>query len=73
MALEKIEAPLPGKVISVSIKPGDKIAELGEICVIEAMKMENPILATVSGVVKEVLVSEGRVVKAGEVLAVLEY
>ena len=73
MALEKIEAPLPGKVISVSVKPGDKIAELAEICVIEAMKMENPILATVSGQVKEILVSAGKVVKAGELIAVIEY
>lgn len=72
MALEKMEAPLPGKVIKVSVKPGDKIAEFDEICVIEAMKMENPVLATVSGVVKEVLVSEGKVVKAGEVVAVIE-
>ena len=73
MALEKIEAPLPGKVISVSVKPGDKIAEFGEICVIEAMKMENPILATVSGVAKEVLVSAGQVLKAGDIIAVIEY
>jgi biotin carboxyl carrier protein len=73
MALEKVEAPLPGKVISVSIKPGDKIAEFDEICIIEAMKMENPILATVSGVVKDVLVASGKVVKAGEVLTVIEY
>jgi biotin carboxyl carrier protein len=73
MALEKIEAPLPGKVISVKVKLGDKIAEFGEICTIEAMKMENPILATVSGVVKEILVSEGQVLKAGDLLAVIEY
>lgn len=73
MALEKIEAPLPGKVISVSVKPGDKIAESSELCVIEAMKMENPILATVGGVVKEVLVAAGKIVKAGEVIAVIEY
>jgi biotin carboxyl carrier protein len=73
MALEKIEAPLPGKVISVKVKLGDKVAEFAEVCVIEAMKMENPILATVSGVVKEVLVSQGKVVKAGEVIAVIEY
>ena len=73
MALEKIETPLPGKVIKVSVKLGDKIAELGEICIIEAMKMENPILATVSGIVKEVLVSDGQIVKAGELIAVIEH
>jgi len=73
MALEQIEAPLPGKVLSVKVKPGDQVAEFGEICVIEAMKMENPILATVSGVVKEIKVSAGQVLKAGELIAVIEY
>ena len=73
MALERVEAPLPGKVVSVSVKQGDKITESTEICVIEAMKMENPILATVGGVVKEVLITPGKVVKAGEVIVVIEY
>ncbi len=72
MALEKIEAPLPGKVIKVNVKAGDKISELDEICVIEAMKMENPILATATGIVKEVIVVEGKIVKAGELIAVIE-
>ena len=72
MALEKIEAPLPGKVIKVNIKAGDKISEFDEICVIEAMKMENPILSTVTGIVKEILIVEGKVVKAGELIAVIE-
>jgi biotin carboxyl carrier protein len=73
MALEKIEAPLPGKILRVTIKPGDKISELDEVCVIEAMKMENPIFSTVAGTAKEVLVSVGKVVKVGEVLAIVEY
>ena len=73
MALEKIEAPLPGKILRVNIKPGDKISEFDEVCVIEAMKMENPIVSTVSGTAKEVLVSVGKVVKVGEVLAIIEY
>ena len=73
MALEKIEAPLPGKILRVNIKPGDKISEFDEVCVIEAMKMENPICSTVSGTAKEVLVSVGKVVKVGEVLAIVEY
>ena len=73
MALENIEAPLPGKIISVTVKPGDKISEFGEICVIEAMKMENPIVATVTGEVKELPVKAGQIVKAGELIAVIEY
>jgi biotin carboxyl carrier protein len=73
MALEKVEAPLPGKILKVNVKPGDKISELEEICIIEAMKMENPIVCTATGTVKEVLVTVGKVVKANEVLAIIEY
>ncbi len=73
MPLENVEAPLPGKVLSVRAKPGDKIAEYDEICVIEAMKMENPIVAPLSGIVKEVKVAAGTVVKTGDILASIEY
>ena len=73
MPLETIEAPLPGKILSVNVDPGGEVAEGDEICTIEAMKMENPILATVSGVVKEISISQGQVVKAGNNIAVIEY
>jgi len=73
MPLENVEAPLPGKVLSVKVKPGDKVAEYDEICMIEAMKMENPIVAPVSGTVKEVQVAAGSVVKTGDVIATIEY
>ena len=73
MASENIEAPLPGKIIKVNVKPGDKVAEMDEVFVIEAMKMENPIISPVSGSVKEVSATVGKVVKAGEVLAIIEY
>ncbi len=73
MPLETVEAPLPGKVLNVSVNTGDKIDEGGEVCTIEAMKMETPILATVSGVIKEVSISQGQAVKAGDTLCVIEY
>jgi biotin carboxyl carrier protein len=73
MPLEKIEAPLPGKIISISIKVGEEIAELDQICTIEAMKMENPIVSSVSGIVKELNASQGKLVKAGDILALIEY
>lgn len=44
---EVIEAPLPGKIIAVNVKKGDTVKEGATICVIEAMKMENPILAPI--------------------------
>jgi biotin carboxyl carrier protein len=73
MALEKIEAPLPGKIIGIKVKVGDKVAEGDEMISIEAMKMENPIMSTVSGTVKEINVAAGQAVKAGDVLASVEY
>jgi biotin carboxyl carrier protein len=74
MAQEKVEAPMPGKILSVDVKVGDKVVE-GEttLCVLESMKMENPIVAPVSGTVKEVKVTSGQTVQAGGVLVVIEY
>jgi len=73
MAQEIIEAPLPGKIMSVEVTVGNTVEEGGVICVIEAMKMENPILSPAKGSVIDVAVSPGQVVKTGEKIAVIEY
>lgn len=73
MALETIEVPLAGKIIDVKVTVGDRVQEGDVICILESMKMENPILSPVSGVVKEIQVSPDQVVKAGGVIAVIEY
>lgn len=73
MALETIEAPLPGKILKVGVAPGTSVNEGDTICVIEAMKMENPILSPVKGSVKEVGVSPEQVVAIGQMIAVIEY
>ncbi len=73
MPQEKIESPLPGKILSVKVKVGDKVAEGDELFSIEAMKMENPIMSPVDGVVKEISAAQGQSVKSGDVLAVVEY
>ncbi len=73
MAQEIIEAPLPGRVLQVNVSVGNTVEEDGVICTIEAMKMENPVLAPVKGSVVEVAVSPGQVVKVGGKLAVIEY
>ena len=73
MAQEVIEAPLPGKIVRVDVTVGNSVEEGGVICVIEAMKMENPIMSPVKASVIEVIVSPGQVVKTGEKIAVIEY
>ncbi len=73
MAQERIEVPLTGKVISVSIKEGDIVKEGDTLCILESMKMENPVMTPVSGTVTEIGVAEGQVVKAGDLIATIEY
>ena len=74
MAQEKVEAPIPGKILSVEVKVGSKVVEEETIlCILESMKMENPIVAPVNGTVKEVKVTPGQTVQAGNILVIIEY
>ena len=68
-----MEVPITGKIVSVDVKAGDEVKEGDVLCVLESMKMENPILAPVDGTVTEVGVTVDQVVKPGEVIAVIEY
>ena len=64
----EILAPMAGKIVSVKVKKDDRV-KLGDIlCTLEAMKMENEITATKSGLIEEVNVSEGLAVNEGDVL-----
>ncbi len=73
MAQEIVEVPITGKIINVNVKPGDQVQEGDVICILESMKMENPILAPVDGTIGEVGVSTEQVVKPGETIAVIEF
>lgn len=64
-------APMPGKIIDVLVKAGDKVSEDDELVILEAMKMENPIYAPADGVVKEVKVKKDDKVDAEQLLVVL--
>ncbi|MDA3819186.1 MAG: acetyl-CoA carboxylase biotin carboxyl carrier protein subunit, partial [Candidatus Delongbacteria bacterium] len=55
----QIKAPLPGNILSVKIKEGDEVKKGDVLLVMEAMKMENNVLADVDGTVKSVKVNEG--------------
>ena len=70
--LKEIKAPMPGMILKLKKKNGDKI-ELGEsVVILEAMKMENDIKAPSSGVIKDVYVSEGSAVEKGAKLFSIE-
>lgn len=73
MAQENVEIPITGKITSVNVKQGVKVAEGDVLCMLESMKMENPILAPVAGTVSKIELSVGQVVEAGELVAVIEY
>jgi biotin carboxyl carrier protein len=72
VAEEIVEAPAAGKILKVDARPGQPIAEGDRICVMEALKMELPIVAPVSGTVKTLPISPGQGVEAGDPLAVIE-
>ena len=73
MAQERVDVPIAGKIISVNVKPGDEIKEGDVLCLLESMKMENPILAPVGGTVTQIDLSPGQVVSTGDLVAIIEY
>jgi biotin carboxyl carrier protein len=67
----RVVAPMPGKIVKVLVKPGDRVAARQPLIVIEAMKMENELRAAGAGTVAEIHASEGLAVDAGSLLVVL--
>nr|XP_056717664.1 propionyl-CoA carboxylase alpha chain, mitochondrial [Euleptes europaea] len=67
-----LRSPMPGVVVAVSVKPGDMVVEGQEICVIEAMKMQNSLSAAKTGKVKAVHCKAGETVGEGDELVELE-
>jgi propionyl-CoA carboxylase alpha chain len=63
-----VHSPIPGVVVSVSVQPGDEVKTGQELCVIEAMKMKNPIRSLRSGVVATVHVAVGQQVNHNDKL-----
>ncbi|MBU4426163.1 MAG: biotin/lipoyl-binding protein [Proteobacteria bacterium] len=70
--MSEITAPMGGKIIDVKVKEGDAVNEGDEVIILEAMKMELPVVASESGTVKEVKCKSGDAVEAEAVLVVLE-
>lgn len=66
-----IVAPIGGKLLEVKVKVGQTVNKGDVVCIIEAMKLENEVVATESGVVKEIVVSAGAMVANKDVLIIL--
>lgn len=73
MAQEEVTAPIPGVIVSIEVTLGTKVAEGDTICFLESMKMSNPILAPLGGTVTKISAAPGQVIKAGQLIAVIEY
>ena len=71
MALDVV-APIPGKVIRINCRVGDKVTADTSVITLESMKMEIEVYPDSAGVVKEILVKEGEFAEQGMVLAKLE-
>ena len=67
-----VTVPMVGKIVSVSVKVGDKVKEDDQVAVMEAMKMEMPVVAPAAGTIKEIKVGPGQEVEAEAVIAVIE-
>ena len=66
---QQIVAPMPGKVVRLLVKTGDKVEAGQGLLVVEAMKMQNEVRSPKTGTVERLLAKEGQPVNAGEVLA----
>ena len=62
---------MPGNILRIEVSQGQHVEEGDVIMILEAMKMENEIVATKSGTIAQIAVSKGAVVETGTVLAVI--
>ena len=68
---EVMKSPMPGNVMKILVTPGQEVKEGDVLLILEAMKMENEIVATKSGTVAQVVVNHGAVVETGSHLVVI--
>jgi len=67
-----VKAMLPGTVVKILLKEGDRVNAGQPILILEAMKMENEIVSPKSGILKEIKVKEGQKVETNDILAIVE-
>ncbi len=66
-----VVSPMPGTILSVNVKVGETVKKGQVLCILEAMKMENEIMAAADGTVSSIQVNAGESVNTGQVLIVL--
>ena len=67
----KVLAPMQGKILSVKVSVGSQVKKGQVIAILEAMKMENEVVSTADGVVKEIKVSKDQTVNNQDVIAII--
>ena len=68
---EVVKSPMPGNILKINVSQGQKVKEGDVLIVLEAMKMENDIVAPKAGSVAQIAVSKGQVVETGSPLVVI--
>ncbi|HER24755.1 MAG TPA: biotin/lipoyl-binding protein [Candidatus Atribacteria bacterium] len=71
VAGEEVTAPMPGKVLQLKVSEGDSVKDGDTLLILEAMKMENEIIANASGNIKKINVAVNDMVDTGDVLMVI--
>ena len=69
---ENVSSPMPGTILSVNVKAGDVVKKGQVLMILEAMKMENEIMAGADGTVTSVMVAAGQAVEAGAALCTIQ-
>ena len=68
---EEVAAPMPGKILQLRVTEGDSVKEGDTLLILEAMKMENEIIANSSGNIKKIFTSINSMVDTGDILMVI--
>jgi biotin carboxyl carrier protein len=71
-SIKSVRAPLPGNILDVKVKEGDKVTKGTTVLIMEAMKMENNIVCEFDGVVSAVKVKQGQAVMQNDILIEVE-
>ncbi len=67
----KLNAPMAGTILDVKVKVGDSVNVGDVVCILEAMKLENEVVADCAGVIQSIAVSKGDTVQNGQLLVVI--